>query len=75
MNKKVPKNSTISIWKEMFPRILVTDSGGNRKMICTIGKSEEEKLKLMPRTNMTLIDGSANFKSSTLLDEVATDKH
>ena len=53
--------------------LLVTDSGGGRKMICTICKSQEEKL--MPRANMTFIDGSANFKSSTLLDHVATDGH
>ena len=41
------------------------NSGGDRKMICTICKSQEEKLKLMPCTNMTFNDGSANFKSST----------
>ena len=29
----------------------------------------------MPHTNMTFIEGSANFKSSTLLDHVATDGH
>ena len=27
----------------------------------------------MPHTNMTFIDRSANFKSSTLLDHIATD--
>ena len=46
-----------------------------KKMICTICKSQEEKLKLMPCTNMTFIKGSANFKSSTLLDHVVTDGH
>ena len=44
-------------------------------MICTISKSQEEKLKLMPRTNMTFINGSANFKFSTLSDHAATDGH
>ena len=44
-------------------------------MICIIWKSQEEKLGLMPRTNMTFIDGSANFKSSTLSDHVTTDGH
>ena len=29
----------------------------------------------MPRTNMTFINGSANFKSSNLLDHTATDEH
>ena len=64
MHKKVPKDSTISKCKEK--QKLVTDSDGERKMICTICKSQEEKLKLMPRANMTFIDGSANFKFSTL---------
>ena len=60
---------------ERFPWLLVTDSGDDRKMICTICKSQEEKLKLMPHTNMTFINGSANFTSSTLSDHVATDGH
>ena len=60
MDKKVPKDLTISKWKEKFPWLLVTDSGGDRKIICTICKSQEEK----PCTNMTFIDRSANFKSS-----------
>ena len=42
-------------------------------MIFTIFKSQEQKLKLMPHTNMTLIDGTASFKSSTLSDHVAID--
>ena len=54
---------------------MVTDSGGDRKIICTIFKSQEKKLKLMPCTNMTFIDESANFKSSTLSDHVTTDWH
>ena len=44
-------------------------------MICIICKYQEEKLKLMPCTNMTFIDKSANFKSSTLSDHIATDEH
>ena len=52
MDKKVPKDSTISKWKEKFQR-LVTNSGGDRKMICTNCNSQKGKLKLMPRTNMT----------------------
>ena len=55
--------------------LLVIDSGGNRKIICTICKSQEEKLKLLPCTNMTFIDRSANFKSSTLSDNVTADGH
>ena len=60
---------------EKFSWILVTDSGCDRKMICIICKSQEEKIKLMLRTNMTFINGTANFKSSTLLDHVASDGH
>ena len=66
MNEKVPKDSTISKWKEKSPWLLVTDSGGDREMICTICKLREEKLKLVPHTNITFIDRSANFKSFTL---------
>ena len=40
-----------------------------------ISKSQEKGLKLMPHTNMTFIDGSANFMSSILLDHIATDEH
>ena len=74
MDKKVPKDLKISKWKGKFPWLLVTDSGSDRKMICTICKSQDEKLKLMPCTNMTVTDGSANLKSSTLSDHVATDE-
>ena len=75
MGKKVPKDSTISKCREKFPWLLVTDSDDDRKMLCTICKSQEKKLKLMPHTNMTFIDRSTNFKSSTLSDYVATDGH
>ena len=36
MDKKLPKDSTISKWKETFPWLLVTDSGSDRKMIYAI---------------------------------------
>ena len=54
---------------------MVTDSGGDRKIICTCCKSQGEKLKLMPHTNMTFINRGVNSKSSTLSDHVATDEH
>ena len=44
-------------------------------MICTIFKQQEEKLKLMTHTNMTFINQSANFKSSTLSDHITTYGH
>ena len=40
-----------------------------------ISKSQEKGLKLMPHTNITFIDGSANFMSSILSDHIATDEH
>ena len=64
MHKKLPKDSKITKCEEK--QKLGTDSGGDRKMIFTICKSQEEKLKLIPCANMTFIDGSASFKSSTL---------
>ena len=75
MDKKVLKDLTISKLKEKLPWLLVTESGGDRKMIFTICKFQEEKQKLMSRTNMTLIDRSANFKFSTLSDHIATDEY
>ena len=42
MGKKVPKDSTISKWKEKSPWLLVIDSGGDRKMICTVCKSQQK---------------------------------
>ena len=44
-------------------------------MICTICKSQEEKLKLISHTNMAFINRIVNFKSSTLSHHVATDGH
>ena len=73
IDKKVPNDSTFSKWKEKFPWLLVTHSGGDRKIICTIFKSQKEKNKADARTNMHFIDEKVNFKSSTFLDHVATD--
>ena len=44
-------------------------------MICKVFTSQEEKLKLMPNTNLTFIKGSTNFKKSSLSDHETTDEH
>ena len=48
MNKKVPKDSKISKWKEKFPWLLITDSVGDRKMIFRICNLLEEKISWCP---------------------------
>ena len=42
-------------------------------MICKVCTSQEEQLKLMPSANLTFIDGSTNFKISSLSDHATTD--
>ena len=44
-------------------------------MICKICTGQEEKLKLMPSANLTFINGSTNFKMSSLSDHATTDRH
>ena len=73
--KKTPKESTIKKWKEKFSWLEIVDSSEGTKMICNVCRSQEEKLKLMPRVNLTFVTGSTNFKYSTLNDHVVTDGH
>ena len=52
-SEKTPESAN---GKKKISRLLATDLGGGRKIICIICKSQKEKLKLMPHTNMTFID-------------------
>ena len=71
IDKKVPNDSIFSKWKEKFPWLLVTHSGSDREIICTICKSQKEQNEADARTNMPFIDEKVNFKCSTFLDHVA----
>ena len=49
--------------------------GQKKKMICTVCTSQGEKLKLMPRVNMTFVTSTTNFKLSTLNEHENNDGH
>ena len=44
-------------------------------MICNVCTGREEKLKLMPGTNLAFMNGSINFRMSSLYDHATTDGH
>ena len=44
-------------------------------MICNVCTGREEKLKLMPCTNLAFMNGSINFRMSSLYDHATTDGH
>ena len=62
-SKKILKTTTIWKWKENHPWPLLSDKN---TLICTICRSQEEKLKLMPFTRMNFIKGSTNYNPLTL---------
>ena len=44
-------------------------------MICEICTDQEEKLKQISHTNLTFVNGSTNFKMSTIAEHGSTDSH
>ena len=44
-------------------------------MICKICTDQEEKLKQMPQTNVAFVNGTTNFKMSTIAEHRSTDNH
>ena len=44
-------------------------------MLCKVCRSQEEKIRLMPKANNTFIYGSTNYKPSTLKDHASTETH
>ena len=74
-NKSIPKETALRKCKDQFSWLKIIDVGGENKMICKVFTSQEEKLKLMPNTNLTFIKGSTNFKKSSLSDHETTDEH
>ena len=44
-------------------------------MICKICTAQKGKIEMMPSYNLTFINGSTNYKSSTLKDHVQTECH
>ena len=61
-NKSIPKETALRKCKDWFSWLKIIDVGGEKKMICKVFTSQEEKLKLMPNANLTFIKGSTNIK-------------
>ena len=61
-NKSIPKETTLSKCKDRFNLLKIIDVGGEKKMICKVLTSQEEKLKLMPKANLTFIKGSTKLQ-------------
>ena len=74
-NKSIPKETALRKCKDQFSWLKIIDVGGEKKMICKVFTSQEEKLKLMPYTNLTFIKGSTNIKKSSLSVHETTDEH
>ena len=74
-NKSIPKETALRKCKDRFSWLKIIDVGGEKKMICKVFTSQEEKLKLMPNTNLTFIKGSTNIKKSSLSVHETTDEH
>ena len=74
-DQKFLKEATFKKWKEKFPWLKILSIGQQKKMICEICTDEEEKLKQMPHTNLTFVNGSTNFKMSTIAEDGSTDTH
>ena len=73
MNKSIPE-TTLTKWKDQFSWLKIINAGGEKK-ICKICTGQEEKLEVMPSANLTFINGSANFKISSLSDHTTTGEH
>ena len=74
-DQKFPKETTFKKWKEKFPWLKILSIDQQKKMICEICTNQEEKLKQMPHTNLTFVNGSTNFKMSTIAEKGSTDSH
>ena len=72
MEQKIRKETTLNKWEAKYSW-LKTLTLGQKKVICTVCTSQEEKLKLMPRANLTFVTGK--FKLSTLKEHENTDGH
>ena len=74
-NKSITKETTLRKWKNRFSSQKIIDVGGEKKIKCKVCTGQEEKLKLMPSANLTFINGSTNFKISSLPHHATTDGH
>ena len=72
LSSKVPSEKSINKWKGQFSWLLFTDE---KKMVCSVCSSQEDKLRSMPNVSMTFINGSTNFRLSSLKDHDSSECH
>ena len=61
-SKSIPKETTLGKCKDQFSLLKITDVSGEKKMICKVFTSQEDKLKLRPNANLTFIKGSTKLE-------------
>ena len=74
-NKSIPKETTLNKCKNWFSLLKIIDVGSEKKMICKVFTSQEEKLKLMPNTNLTFIKGSTKLQKVLIVWFGTTNEH
>ena len=62
-------------WKDRFSWLKIIYFGSEKKILYKVFTGQEEKLKLTPSANLSFINGSTNFKISSLSDHATTDGH
>ena len=70
--KKLPKSGTFKRWKLDHSWL---EYGEGMKMVCKICTAQKSKIEMMQSYNSTFINGSTNYKPSTLKDHAQTDCH
>ena len=66
------KEAAFKKQKEKFPWLKLLSINQQKKMIYKICPNQEENLKQMPHTNLMFVNGSTNFKMSTIAEHGST---
>ena len=70
--RKGPKTGTLKRWKEYHSWL---EDDREMKMVSKICTAQKGKIEMMSSYNSTFINGSANYKLSTLKDHIKTECH
>ena len=68
----LPSEKTFKKWKEEFGWLRITE---NQKMICTICCSQEDIVRSMPNVSNSFVNGSSNFRLSSIKDHDSSAYH
>ena len=68
----LPFEKTLKKWKEEYGWLRITE---NQKMICTICCSQEDIIRSVPNVSMSFLNGSANFRLSSIKDHYSSACH